>query len=81
MSYELITRTHIMWVESLPDPVTTQRCKFLSQEVRETRAFFVAPPRVFPLSLLRSRNSGLLRIIHTLVHITLFTRPRVCSRW
>ena len=39
----------------------------MSKEVRENRAFFVAPPRAFPLSLLRSRNSGLIRIIHTLV--------------
>ena len=47
--------------------IRTQMCKFLSEEVREKRAFFVAPPLAFPLSLLRSRNSGLLRIIHTLV--------------
>ena len=29
----------------------TQKCKFMSKEVRENRAFFVAPPRVFPLSV------------------------------
>ena len=29
----------------------TQWCKFLSQEVRENRAFFVLSPREFPLSV------------------------------
>ena len=31
--------------------LTTQWCKFLSQEVRENRAIFVALPREFPLSI------------------------------
>ena len=30
---------------------TTQKCRFMSKEVRENRAFFVAPPRAFPLSV------------------------------
>ena len=41
----------------------SQWCKFLSQEVHETRAFFVAPPRNFPLSVCANFKS-LLRIIH-----------------
>ena len=32
-------------------PRCTQKCRFLSQEVRENCRAFVAPPRAFPLSL------------------------------
>ena len=55
VSRNLVERNMHLGVEKedtrpFPGP-TTQWCKFLSQEVRENRAFFVVPPREFPLSV------------------------------
>ena len=34
----------------------TEKCRFMDKRVREISRFFVAPPRVFPLSVLAARN-------------------------
>ena len=51
-----------------PEEICTQECRFMGKKVRENRAFFVAPPRAFPLSLLRVSRTSLpknIRVVYT----------------
>ena len=47
---------------------STQKCRFMDKRVREIARFFVAPPRVFPLSVWRVSRTLLSRNTSTLVH-------------
>ena len=38
---------------------TTKKCRFMDKRVREISCFFVAPPRVFPLSVRARPCTGL----------------------
>ena len=47
----------------------------MGKEVREISHFFVAPPRVFPLSFWRVSRTSLPKNLHPLVHIMDYLDP------
>ena len=53
----------------------TQKCRFMDKRVCEISRFFVAPPRVFPLSVWCVSRTLLSRNISTIVYISCKTVP------
>ena len=59
---------------------TTEKCRFMDKRVCEILCFFVAPPRVFPLSVWRVSRTLLYRNTSTSVHPEFRTKLNTSQR-